>query len=77
MNIFLKLNFSKFSKTNAKTDFIGKWHLKSAFILCNIDHKKGPFGPLLAPPEGLRALELIEVNPGGQPQESGGDSKAI
>ena len=29
------------------------------------------------PPEGLRAPELPGVNPGGRPQESGGDSKAI
>ena len=32
---------------------------------------------MLAPPEGLRAPELPGVNPGGRPQESGGDSKAI
>ena len=36
-----------------------------------------PFGPLLAPPEGLRAPGVPGVNPGGRPQESGGDSKAI
>ena len=35
------------------------------------------FGPLLAPLEGLSVLELPGVNPGDQPQESGGDSKAI
>ena len=34
-------------------------------------------GHILAPPEGLRAPELPGVNPGGGPQESGGDSKAI
>ena len=34
-------------------------------------------GHILAPPEGLRAPELPGVNPGGRPQESGGDSKAI
>ena len=34
-------------------------------------------GHILAPPEGLRALEVPRVNPGGRPQESGGDSKAI
>ena len=33
--------------------------------------------PLLAPPEGLRALGVPGVNPKGRPQESGGDSKAI
>ena len=38
---------------------------------------KGPFGPLLAPPEGLRAPELLGVNPRDRPQESGGDSKVI
>ena len=38
---------------------------------------EGPFGPLLAPPEGLRAPGVHGVNPGGRPQESGGDSKAI
>ena len=32
---------------------------------------------ILAPPEGLRAPEVPGVNPGGRPQESGGDSKAI
>ena len=42
-----------------------------------LTYYKGTFGPLLAPLEGLRALELLGVNPGGQPQESGGDSKAI
>ena len=35
------------------------------------------FGPLLAPREGLRAPGVHGVNPGGQPQESEGDSKAI
>ena len=34
-------------------------------------------GHILAPPEGLRTPELPGVNPGGQTQESGGDSKAI
>ena len=34
-------------------------------------------GHILAPPEGLRAPELPGVNPGGRPQESGSDSKAI
>ena len=34
-------------------------------------------GAYLAPPEGLRAPELLVVNPGGRPQESEGDSKAI
>ena len=34
-------------------------------------------GHILAPPEGLRGLRPPGVNPGGQPQESGGDSKAI
>ena len=34
-------------------------------------------GHILAPPEELRAPELPGVNPGCQPQESGGDSKAI
>ena len=34
-------------------------------------------GHILAPPEGLRAPEVPGVNPGGRPQESGGDSKAI
>ena len=29
------------------------------------------------PPEGLRAPGVPGVNPGGLPQESGGDSKAI
>ena len=32
---------------------------------------------ILAPPDGLRGLGLPGVNPGGRPQESGGDSKAI
>ena len=32
---------------------------------------------ILALPEGLCALELPEVNPGGQPQEAGSDSKLI
>ena len=32
---------------------------------------------MLAPPEGQRAPELPGVNPGGRPQESWGDSKAI
>ena len=36
-----------------------------------------PFGPLLEPPEGLRALGVPGVNPWGRPQESGGDSKVI
>ena len=35
------------------------------------------FAPLLAPPEGLCAPGLPGVNPGGGPQESGSDSKAI
>ena len=34
-------------------------------------------GHILAPPEGLRAVEVPRVNPGSRPQESGGDSKAI
>ena len=34
-------------------------------------------GHILAPSEGLRALELPGVNPKGRPQESGGDFKAI
>ena len=34
-------------------------------------------GHILAPPEGLRAPGVPGVNPGGRPQESGGDSKAI
>ncbi len=34
-------------------------------------------GHILAPPEGLRAPEVPGVNPGGRPQESGSDSKAI
>ena len=34
-------------------------------------------GHILAPPEGLRAPELPGVNPGGRPQESGGNSKVI
>ena len=33
-------------------------------------------GHFLAPPTGLRAPELPAVNTRGQPQESGGDSKA-
>ena len=32
---------------------------------------------MLAPPEGLRAPGVPGVNPGGRPQESGGDSKAM
>ena len=32
---------------------------------------------MLVPPEGLRAPELPGVHPGGRPQESGGDSKAM
>ena len=40
--------------------------------------RKSPLrGHILAPPEGLRALELPVVNPGGRPRESGGDSKVI
>ena len=35
--------------------------------------QKGPFGPLLDPPEGLRAPGVPGVNPGGRLQESGGD----
>ena len=35
------------------------------------------YGQLQSAPEGLRAPELPGVDPGGQPQESGGDSKAI
>ena len=34
-------------------------------------------GHILAPPEGLRAPELPGINPGGQPHESGDDSKVI
>ena len=34
--------------------------------------RKGPSGPLLAPPEGLRAPELPWVNPEDRPQESRG-----
>ena len=34
-------------------------------------------GHILATPEGLHAPELPGVNPGDQPQDSGGDSKAI
>ena len=34
-------------------------------------------GHILAPPERLSALELPGVNPGGRPQESGGDSNVI
>ena len=33
--------------------------------------------PLLAPPEGLRDPGYPGSTPGGRPQESGGDSKAI
>ena len=46
-------------------------------ILLKINKTKEPFGPLLAPPEGLHAPGVPGVNPGGLPQESGGDSKAI
>ena len=54
------------------------WREKSlTYYHPNIITMKGPFGPLLAPPKGLRALELPGVNPGDRPQESGGDSKAI
>ena len=34
-------------------------------------------GHILAPPEGLHVPELPGVNPGGRPQESGDDYKAI
>ena len=42
-----------------------------------MSYYKGNFGPMLAPPEGLRAPELSGVNPGDRTQELGGDSKVI
>ena len=51
--------------------------LFSNYILFSYCLLERPFGPLLAPPEGLRAPGLPGVNPRGRPQESGGDSKVI
>ena len=57
----------------------GKFEFSHTLALMNFEFcfdLKGPFGPLLAPPEGLRDPGVPGVNPGGRLQESGGDSKA-
>ena len=46
-------------------------------LLQFILHEKGTFGPLLAPPKGLRAPAVGGVGVRGQPRRSGGDPKVI
>ena len=54
-----------------------KWLLKIIEQILILTRKCPLRGHILAPPEGLRALELPGVNPGGRPQDSEGDSRAI
>ena len=71
MQIFLKDIF----KHEGSSDHVLGDHFKLLLIV--ITRKCQLRRHILAPPEGLRGLGLPGVDPGGQPQESKGDSKVI
>ena len=72
-SLFMSLVFNSISNHFPNTEQLQSMYHFTIYVYI----LERALGPLLAPPEGLRAPEQPGVNPGDRPQESGGDSKEI